>query len=283
MAGLCVLMVSYYPKERTTKAIDHLLLMQEVELVIVVDNTPDDIDYFTKYACIDKIEVIKLNENMGIAKAQNIGLNRAVELEFDWVVTSDQDTIFYTDLCKKYLHYLLCDQKAKEYNDVGLIGTDYIDVGTNKPKFNNSDTIGVTETISSGSLINTHICKQLGGMKENYFIDQVDNEFCYRLRKHGYKIIILPGIGMEHKIGTIRQRKFIFKTICTYNQTPVRTYYRTRNSIWFAREYKDKALVADKIKSLIFDIVRVLYEQDKVRKLHMFLKGIKDGLLKDYK
>lgn len=283
MDGLCVIMVSYYPKERTSKAIDALLSMKEIELVIIVDNTPTDIDYFTNYSYIKKIEVIKLKENIGIAKAQNIGINRAVELGYDWVVTSDQDTIFYEELCKKYLKYISYDYNTKGFENVGLIGTDYIDIATNRPKYNNQDIIEVVETISSGSLVNTQICKQLGGMKEKYFIDQVDNEFCYRLRKCGFRIIILPQIGMEHQIGNINQRKFLWKTICTYNQAPIRTYYRTRNSIWFAREYHDTKLRTDKIKSLMFDIVRITYEKEKAKKMFMFIKGIRDGLFQNYK
>ncbi|OON85002.1 hypothetical protein BXO88_14540 [Oribacterium sp. C9] len=280
MEKLCIVMVSYYPKTRTYQAIDNLISTPEIGIVVIVDNTPDEIDYFEKYNKTGLIIVIKNRKNLGIANAQNKGIQIAMSKGYEWVLTIDQDTIINRDLAKKYISYITSLDSVK---NIGLIGTDYIDVSTMKPKFGNTSPIKVDETISSGSLINLSIYNKIGNMKDIYFIDQVDNEYCYRILKNGFNIVILPGIGMEHKLGNITVRRFFFRRICIYNQSPIRTYYRTRNSIWFVREYHDYGLTKKKCDSLLLDLIRFMYEKNKIQKYKMFLKGLKDGFLVNYK
>ena len=103
-------------------------------------------------------------------------------------------------------------------------------------------------------------------MREDYFIDQVDNEYCLRLKVNGYKIVILNGIDMEHKIGKIELRKIFGREICIYHQSPMRYYYRTRNLLFMIKDYKDRVVIIKVIKSLVKDFIKLLFEQKKYTK-----------------
>lgn len=43
--------------------------------------------------------------------------------------------------------------------------------------------------ITSGSILNVTIAKQLGSFDENLFIDEVDSEFCYRAQKMDIRLL----------------------------------------------------------------------------------------------
>lgn len=87
-----MVMVTYSPEIKLlTKAIDSII--SQVRKIYIVDNTPNkflELDKFTD----SKIEVIYLNDNMGISYAQNIGIKKSLENKSDFIVLSDQDTIY---------------------------------------------------------------------------------------------------------------------------------------------------------------------------------------------
>ena len=63
--------------------------------LIVVNNSPDNIDIINFYnnpMLPKNLISITNSENFGIAKALNIGIQKAQELGYDWVVTLDQDS-----------------------------------------------------------------------------------------------------------------------------------------------------------------------------------------------
>ena len=55
--------------------------------------------------------------------------------------------------------------------------------------------------ITSGSLLALAVFRRVGPMREDFFIDAVDFQYCLRLRRHGYKVIetLLP--TLIHPIG----------------------------------------------------------------------------------
>ena len=215
-----IVIVCYNPDIRTDKLIDNISNDEDIsksclsmilffilciisndnnyEKIVIVDNSNFR---NKKFENLDrkKFKYIPNCKNLGIAKAQNIGLDYLNSIGLKWAITLDQDTIITYSLSNKYIKYL---DKKEKLDDIGIISTNYYDIGTQKQKFVfNESEILVDETISSGSLINIDIFNKIGKMREDYFIDQVDNEYCLRLKVNGYKIVILNGIDMEHKIG----------------------------------------------------------------------------------
>ena len=59
----------------------------------------------------------------------------------------------------------------------------------------------MTSLITSGSLINTSIFSEIGGYNEKLFIDEVDHEYCYRIKMLGYSVLQLENILLNHTLG----------------------------------------------------------------------------------
>lgn len=270
-----IIIVTYNPTDVLIKNTDMFVSSNHVGTVYVIDNSADNnryVEEIKKYK--GKVCVIENGKNLGIAKAQNIGLSASIREGYDWAVTFDQDSVVSNKLLDKYSSFI--DNSNNE--NIAVVNTDYYDSGTKKKAFNNSKPLYVNEVLSSGSAIRLSTLKKIGFMREDFFIDQVDNEFCYRVRKNGFDIVVLPEVGFKHSMGHITEKRIGSKRFYLYNQSPVRTYYRTRNSILFYRLYNDKELEKRKKISLLKDFFKIMLEDKRAQKYKCFFKGLSDGL-----
>lgn len=124
--------------------------------------------------------------NIGIAAAQNYGINYAVEHNYNYLFYLDQDSIVPEDIISKLLfqyRFLLSNSII-----VGAVGPRAFNRCENKEykgsvkkgkKINNEIT-EVSELISSASLIAVSNFEKTGLMDEELFIDGVDHEWCWR-------------------------------------------------------------------------------------------------------
>lgn len=276
--SISIIMVTYNSGSRTYESLSRLIKSKFVKKIYVVDNSDKNYDLQSVIPNSYKIVIERNGKNIGIGGAQNKGIELAIRDEQKWVMTLDHDTIVEDKLLDKYLKYI----SENDTSDIAILGTDYIDINTGKNKFGNTNPITVKETISSGSLLNLIVIEQIGLMKENYIIDQVDNEYCLRAQKKGYRVVILPGADMEHKLGNITLKPLFGRTICLYNQSPIRTYYRTRNMIWLAREYNNKKIWNEKMIDIAKDCFRLLLEENKIQKYKNLMRGIYHGFFENY-
>ena len=53
--------------------------------------------------------------------------------------------------------------------------------------------------ITAGSLISIMAYKAIGGYNEALFIDEVDHEYCYRLRREGFQVLLCGFVKMQHR------------------------------------------------------------------------------------
>jgi rhamnosyltransferase len=67
-----------------------------------------------------------------------------------------------------------------------------------------SDPVETDHMIASGSIIRTSVLDSVGAMREDFFIDWVDIEWCMRARSMGYLSYYVPSVVMKHSVGGIR-------------------------------------------------------------------------------
>ena len=161
-----VIIVTYFPDEQTiTKTIRSI--MKQVSKLLIIDNTPNGSNVFENHKLLDRknsVELITLNENVGIAKAQNIGIKRALKNKADFILLSDQDTYYPDNYIAKMLEvYSKIDNKEK----VAAIVPDFIELnrGGERQGFVVFDSIfskriypqsgchEITQAIASGKII----------------------------------------------------------------------------------------------------------------------------------
>lgn len=236
MNKTCVVVVTYNPDILILEKCIHSLVNQ-LDKITIVDNTPNGCQKLESFKRFSNVEIIYLKDNYGIAYAQNVGIKKALKEQADYILLSDQDTIYPPDFIKKMLD---CVEKDK----VAAAGPLFIDVYTDKIQFfikkeplgfkriyPKSGKYEVLQLISSGTIINAKYLPEIGLMMEKLFIDWVDMEWCWRAIKKGYKIIGNADAVIKHSHGEI-SKKFLNKEITLKN--PIRHYYTIRNGIYLA-------------------------------------------------
>jgi rhamnosyltransferase len=248
-------------------------LVRNLQKIIVVDNSSENIgelEYSLKKFG-NKIEIIKLDDNFGIGKALNIGIERALNIgKYDYILTLDQDTTFYQDTFENANSEIL---KLVDRNGPGLFGLNFVtkrfamEITRNTKK----TPIAAKHIITSGTIISLEILKTIK-FDETMFIYFVDDDFCFKVRKMGYKIMILGKSKMMHNEG---QRIMKDNNSYFYIQ-PERMYYLARNSLIMLKRY-------GYIKAIIFVIYvgfMNLFAGIKIKKMvKYYFKGIFDGII----
>lgn len=269
-----------------------LQLKKQSVKAIVVDNGSKNINELEELNNIGG-RIYKLNNNLGIATAQNKGVEKAIELGAEQILFFDQDSSIPED----YIENLYSDYELLIHDNIkiGAIGPRFIDnrynfyyktISVTKNGFrikhdvsNIDKPIHSTLLISSGSMISVNTLKTVGLMRDNYFIDYVDTEWCLRAESLGYKNFISAKAVMRHTIGdNVINLKFFNVPV----HSAFRRYYRVRNAFYMMREPHVPVILAIReiFFSFIHQIILISFERNKSGYLKSYFKGLRDGIAK---
>lgn len=260
----------------------------QVDKIFIIDNTPNFINGFEKFRD-EKTNIIYLNENTGIAHAQNIGIKKSLEDGADFIILSDDDTIYP----KNYVEEMTRVFEEKREEKIAAVAPVYRNIITNKKRpfikkgifsfkkfYPTNGCYEVFQAISSGLILNARYLDQIGLMNEKLFIDFVDLEWCWRAVKKGYKIIGNADVIIEHKLGYYS--KTLGKKQITLRNS-IRHYYIIRNNIYLALYDKDLDFIHRAIlfvKSFEFLIGYPLLARPFFKNLRYCFLGFWHGIIK---
>lgn len=236
------------------------------------------------------VYLIDENKNLGIATALNRMTERASKDGMEWLLTLDQDSICASNMIEEF-------NKYTNKKNIGIICPLSKDKRRPQEKVPLSDTVisEIDYCITSGSLININICNTIGGFDDYLFIDSVDNDYCYRIRKNNYKIIRFNHIILDHELGDLTPSKgakfylklgTIFKSkrikALSYKRKvlPMRAYYQTRNIVYLSKKHGSPIYKFSVKFALYNGASDILRSQNKVAVAKAVMKGFKDGLHK---
>lgn len=281
-SNICCIVVSYYPDHQI---IDRLRrISPQVDKIILIDNaSPEEYQsIISQCASESNTELVRNPSNVGLAAAINQGARLAIEKGCDWLLTMDQDTIAGDEMVDGLIGaYNSCDFK----DSVPAVGCNYTDRFLGKLFLEEwpegREYVEQTTVITAGSLINAKTFQNLGGLREEFFIDHLDDEYCLRARKNGYRIIMTTRSLMEQAPGAPQWHYLMGKKLIAQHMAAFRRYYSTRNHIVLIREYRkiEPEWVRWSIDTRIKEIALVLlFEEQKIRKLFNVARGLIDGL-----
>ncbi len=245
---------------------------------------------FYELPSTEKLILIKNDQNYGFAEGNNIGIRFALnKLNTDYILLLNNDTV--TDKC--FLDELV--KVAEKDQKIGFIG----------PKVYNYEYEGKKNIISfAGGLLNMYngasihigdgeidcgqyekirevdfvegscilikkeVLEKIGLLDPKYHAYWEDNDLCSRGAAANYKSFVNPKSKIWHKV-----------SVSSTNE--VKTYYLTRNRLWFMKKYSN--LLQYTIFILYFFIFKFwiyLIISWKNKSIQMFLKGIIDGLVR---
>lgn len=246
-----------------------------VDIVILIDNTDEA---FTSPDIKDNTVIYKdLNGNKGIATALNVGCGMAKSTGCEWALLMDQDSLLTSDFVKEYKNVI----GAGETGDTAILCPQYTNSYSDENDILEHNIEEIPSAITSGSFLNLKIHQQLGGFREDLFIDAVDTEFSWRAITRGYKIRRLNWLLLKHEVGHSPYDVNLFghRILTVDNHNYLRCYYITRNNIVVNNEYSDLLPEYTRKNKKTFKLVVkvLLYESDKWNKLKAIYWGIKDA------
>lgn len=275
--NVCAVVVAYFPDEDFEARLRTIL--PQVARLVVVDNTPDAIALSPDLVAAwgERLHCIANHANRGVAAALNQGLEYALQQGLPWLLALDQDTQCYPNMVG-----ILGNVYKGSSPRPALIGSNYLDPRNNKPKVptQGSACLEQKTVISSGSLIDAEIAVLIGGFREDYFIDQVDHEFCLRLRTQGCRIVISREPVMAHSVGRPGGVGVPFLGILP-NHPPLRKYYIARNTVITISAYwrQEPEWCLRRFVRLILGLGHMaVLEENSVAKVRAFTAGIVDGI-----
>lgn len=274
------IIVAYNPNlEELNKTVN--ILKKQTDKIIICNNSDYNLKFEDK-----KVKIFNFGENLGIAKAQSIGMKWAFENGADFILQMDQDSIPSDDLVKKLLECY--EELTKRGYKVGLVGPQDYDKDTkelNKARLkkgsiiDNTNYVSLEQTLSSGSLIPKHVYSMVGGMDDKLFIDAVDSEYCWRIRKNGFLVIKNNDALLAHKLGDGKQKILGFLNVGV--PSPIRHYYQTRNTLLLVRRsYVPAYWKYSMLVKIVFKLFVYPFTLNKgFERFKYIVKGIKDGIL----
>lgn len=279
MCKVAAIIVSYNPDSNLFDSIN--LLLNQVEKVIIVDNgSKEKYVKYIKSINEDKIEIILNKENLGVATALNIGVRKALENGYEWILTMDQDSKASPDMVKKMFN-VYNSINREERKDILSIFPNFVDerIQSIEENSNMNSYEYVDADITSGNLLRKEIFEKVGFFDDSLFIDLVDTDFCMRLNEKGIKMIKIRDAVLYHSLGESKTIKGILGSFNTSNHSALRRYYMTRNRFYIWEKYKGlNSFTLNRDKKLFKkEFVKIILgEKDKVNKIKMVLRGYKD-------
>ena len=183
------------------------------------------------------------NNNEGIAKRLNQAVEAAMQTQYDYFLTMDQDSSFKPGDFEKYKSLI----QKEEYTKVAQFGINcqpQITMSSEQPQ-------EALTLITSGSILNLSLIKKVGDFNEDLFIDFVDAEFSYRVIQNGFINLMFSNILLNHALGNLVSGRSVltFKKSLRIIHAPIRAFYITRNGLFLL--FKHKGLSEEMKKDVI--------------------------------
>lgn len=204
--------------------------------VVVVDNASTDgslAELETRYPCV---YLIKSQENLGFAAANNLAVATAVET--DWIALLNPDAFPEPDWLEAFQNTALANPeysffccrmlKADDPTALDGAGDSYHVSGLAWRKFHGCKALGnamrqqeVFAPCAAAALYRRAAFLEAGGFDEAYFCYMEDVDLAYRLRLLGHRCLYVPSAVVHHVGSGIVGRRSDFAT-----------YHGHRNLVW---------------------------------------------------
>lgn len=279
-ANVCAVVVTHQIGAPIFQCVDSVI--EQVGEVVIVDNGSRNgtLSAIHELEAHPRVKVIYNRANLGIARALNQGIEYALQKGYRWILTLDHDSEATPGMVEKLLQGFVAFGE-----DVGIVAANPFD--RNAQAFQRRDVRDRTGCIlterpvnSSGSLIDSRVFAKVGLFNEPLFLYYVDDEFCARVRRAGFRIAINCDAALVHSEGHRVRRRFLWRTVFYDRYSKEARYYIARNGLYMTAKYpKEMGYGYVHAKRMFIDLTKtILYDEERVEKVRYALKGCWDAL-----
>lgn len=224
-----VIILNYNSSNETNNLIASIQKNEQSYYLIVVDNNSEKKDRENLQGLSKVAELIFLDDNLGYAAGNNIGIKRAMELGYDYFLIANSDIeIIHKNTIGSMVLWL-------EKMHAAAVGPQMLDAdGKLDSGIVIDDKMGRTKRIPVASvtacrslvgaclLLSREMIEKNGYLPEEYFLYREETDYLVRANEKGLKIYYVPEIEIIHRHGATTGR--------------VWDYYFNRNTIYFAKK-----------------------------------------------
>lgn len=225
---LLAIVVTYYPDLSELKR-NILRYLSDVDSLMIWENTPlkDRKGYQLDISQFGgKVFFAGVDDNMFISYPLNQAVNYAKLNGFTHILTMDQDSCFEEGHFSKYKKIATASEN--------------LDIWGPNPNNSFQPIQDIPQKrdrlMTSGNIVNLKLFDEIGLFREDYKIDCVDFEFCYRAIRNGYSVYSVNSILIHQNFGNKIRTRFKFET---YRYSPLRLFFMARNNIILHYEYPE--------------------------------------------
>jgi len=271
------------------------LLSQTINIhkIIIVDNCSTDgtKEYLNKNGILDNKNIYYhiLEKNIGGAGGFFWGTKLAYESKADLVWLMDDDgkpynnytlenilNLYKKTYVKNKLQMLnslvVCDEKNLSF---GLYGCRTL--SELQSKNDNNNVLYNYINPFNGTLVSRELIEKIGYPNEKFFIKGDDVDYRIRAEKAGAIIATCIDSIYYHPAMPVSYKKIVGRKVRVLSEAPWKEYYRARNHTYIRitnKQYKKW------INHLTWQLKNIILSENEVfKKLRLYFKGIKDGIL----
>lgn len=242
MKKVAVVILNYKVKDQAVKCVKSVQknTYGSIEIIVVDNNSGDGLGEEIKK--LEDVIFIQNKENLGYTGGNNIGIKRALENKADYVFVLNPDTTIEEDAIGNLV-------ATAELQNVGIAGPkilfadrktiwcaggkmDLLNVigsnrGIDEVDHGQYDNMEEVDYISGCALfVKREVFEKIGLLDETYFMYYEDDDFSFRAKKAGFKLLYIPQAVVFHGNGESAGA-------CS----PFQDYYLTRNRMIFAAKF----------------------------------------------
>ena len=246
-------MVCVVPTYRPEAAVHALIedLATVADVLVTDDGSPCTFDQrLAAIAAIPGVQVARHRTNKGIGRGLNDGLTIAEDFAAQWLMSVDQDS----RVPFGYVQHLvsLANDLLNKGVLIGVVGALHVDDSsgdftypTEQSHDGSQPYPETSELIASGSLWNVAALMSVGGFDSTLGMDAVDAAACLSLREAGYRVIAVPGITFEHRIGDGKRTQLLGRSVLRTGHSRQRRQRTLTNRLrLFPREWRQSPVHA---------------------------------------
>jgi len=297
MDNILILIVTYNGAKTIETVLTSCLsdaFLKETSLLVIdngsVDATVDLVQSFTE----TNVSILALSENLGVATAYNLGIKEAQKRGLQWLFVLDQDSVCVTD-CLSHL-YQQAQQLQKQVSKLAGVfpcvrseqfpdcihypyqWTETHFVPAPESVSEEKVLVKVDSSLSSGSLYVVEALADIGGFREDYFIDFVEHECHLRLVQQGWHFYWDRQAVLYHNLGAHQQ---MMAEGLWIEHAPFRYYYMSRNMLEGLTRLGGQSARQRFLKQDLFEYWKRSFKHGKqpLKSSFFMLRGLLDAFL----
>jgi rhamnosyltransferase len=255
-------------------------VVAQCQRLIIVDNTPAGrrcaLDVVGEY---DGVTILRSPHNVGLAKALDRGISESGDAEFLFLL--DQDSTPPNFLVEHLVALLDADtvRGAAGPAPWDAIAERYLDPRTSRRPI----VAEMPVIITSAMLLRRTAYASTQGMRQDFFVDCVDQDLCLQVRRAGWSIVQDKSLLLPHSLGETTWHGVGWFRLRATHHPMWRLYWIARNGVMLSVEnlgFDPRWAVTNMLILGYWFLTVALFERPRLARLAALTRGSFDGLFR---